>query len=54
MHLKTSAPEVKVLLKWWRHQKHVHQKHLNRSKITRSWSSSEDERLKASKAVQRI
>jgi len=54
MHLKTSAPKVKVLLKWWRHQKQVHQKHLIRSKITRSWSSLEHERLKASKDVQRI
>jgi len=49
-----SAPEVKVLRKWWRHQKQVHQKRLIRSKIFRSWSSSEDERLKASKAAQRI
>jgi len=30
--LKTTAPEVKVLLKWWRHQKQVHQKHLIRSR----------------------
>jgi len=36
------------------HQKQVHQKHLIRSKITRSWRSSEDERLKASKVVQWI
>ena len=43
-----------VLLKWWRHQKQVHQKHLIRSNITRSWSSSEDERLKASEGVQWI
>ena len=43
------------LLKWWRHhQKQVHQKHLIRSNITRSWSSSEDARLKASRAVQWI
>jgi hypothetical protein len=54
--LKKSAPEVKsasedkVPLKWWRHQKQVHQK----LKITRSWSSSEDARLKASSAVQWI
>jgi len=33
------------------HHKQVHQKHLIRSKITRSWSSSEDERLKTSKVV---
>jgi len=44
-----SAPEVMTC-----HQKQVHQKHLIRSKITRSWSSSEDEGLKASKVVQRI
>jgi len=36
------------------YQKQVHQKHLIKSKITRSWSSSEDEILKASKVVQRI
>jgi len=47
--LKSSAPEVMTC-----HQKQVHQKHLIRSKITRNWSSSEDERLKASKVVQRI
>jgi len=29
--LKRTAPEIKVLLKWWRHQKQVHQKHLIRS-----------------------
>ena len=34
--LKRTAPEVKVLLKWWRHQKQVHQKHL-----IRSWRSPE-------------
>jgi len=48
--LKRTSSEIKVLLKWWRHQKQFHQK----LKITRSWSSSEDERLKASKAVQWI
>ena len=42
--------KFKALLKWWRHQKPVHQKHLIRSKITRSWSSSGAEELKASKA----
>jgi len=46
---KSSAPEVMTC-----HQKQVHHKHLIRSKITRSWSSSEDERLKASKVVQMI
>ena len=50
-HLKKSAPKVKVLLKWWRHQKQVHHNHIIRSKITRSWSSSEDERLKTFKVV---
>jgi len=44
-----NAPEVMTC-----HQKQVHQKHLIRSKITRSWSSLEDERLKASKVIQRI
>jgi len=39
-----SAPEVMTC-----HQKQVHQKHL-----IRSWSSSEDERLKTSKVVQSI
>jgi len=48
--LKRTGPEVKVLLKWWRHQKQVHQK----LKITKSCSSSEDARLKASKVVQWI
>jgi len=52
--MKKSALEVKVLLKWWRHHKQVHQKHIIRSKTTRSWSSSEDERRKAWKAVQMI
>jgi len=49
MHLKKSAPEVKVLLKWWR---------VIRSKFMRGTSSEaispEDKRLKASKIVQRI
>jgi len=36
------------------HQKQVHQKRLIRSKISRSWSSSEDERLRGSKVVQWI
>jgi len=57
--MKFEASEVKcswsqVLLKWWRHQKQVHQKHLIISKITISWSSSEDERLRVSKVVQWI
>ena len=56
--MKLEASEEKcswsqILLKWWlHHQKQVHHKHLIRSNITRSRSSSEDERLKASKAVQ--
>jgi len=49
MHLKKSVPEVMTC-----HHKQVHQKNLIRSKITRSWSSSEDERLKSSKVVHRI
>jgi len=44
-----SDPEVMMC-----HQKQVHQKHLIRRRITRSWSSSEDERLKSSKPVKRI
>jgi len=35
-----SAPEVIVLLKWWRHQKQVHQKQVHQKLyITRSSSS---------------
>jgi len=41
----------KVLLKWWRHQKQVHQKHLIKSRITRSWRSSGDERIKGCSKV---